>query len=342
MKYIVALAAMVACAACSSTAQQDEAGGAVARVGDRVITLGEVEERWKATNPAQHAQALQSLYDGRRAALDAIIAETLLADAAEDTGLSADAYAEAEISKRAKPPTDEDVESFYKANVAQMQGRSFEEMAPLIARFLDEQSRNSAREALIASLRRSGPNVGVTLEPPRHPVEVAASDPATGSDSAPVTIVEFSDFECPFCRQASPTLKKLQQAYGERVRVVWKDFPLTQIHPQAFKAAEAAHCAGEQGKYWEYHDRLFANQSALHSAALKGYASEMKLDTQQFEKCLESSKYAERVRGGMAMGTQLGVNSTPTLYINGRVIAGAYPYETLAAVVDEELARADE
>jgi protein-disulfide isomerase len=337
MKYLLAFVAVVACGGCSSLAQQKGEPEVAAQVGDRVITFDEVESRWQTANPAQHAQTMQSLYDGRRAALDAMIAEMLLADAAKDSGLSPEAYAEAEISKRAKSPTDQEVESFYRANIEQMQGKPLQEMAPLITRFLEEQSRSAAREDLIATLRRAGPEVRLSLEPPRHPVPVEASDPSTGSASAAVTIVEFSDFECPFCRQASPTLKKLQQAYGDKVRIVWKDFPLTQIHPQAFRAAEAAHCAGEQGRYWEYHDRLFANQEALQPAALKGYASELKLDTQRFNACLDGSKYAERVRDGVAMGTQLGVNSTPTLYINGRVIAGAYPYETLAAIIDEEL-----
>jgi protein-disulfide isomerase len=343
MTRILALVALAASCACSSVADtQDTASGVAAQVGDRVITLEEVEARWRMENPVQHAQAMQGVYDGRRAALDAMIAEILLAEAAEGSGLSPEAYAEAEIAKRASSPTDADVEGFYRANVGQMQGGTLEEMAPLITRFLEEQSRTAARDALIASLRRSGPDIQVSLETPRYPVDVDASDPSIGNASAPVTIVEFSDFECPFCRQASPTLKKLQEAYGDQVRIVWKDFPLTQIHPQAFKAAEAAHCAGDQGRFWEYHDRLFANQSALQPAALKGHASDMRMDTAQFNACLDESKYAERVRAGMEMGTRLGVDSTPTMYINGRAVAGAYPYETLAAIVDEELARAEE
>jgi protein-disulfide isomerase len=340
MRRILALVALAAACACSP-ASGDLEPGVAARVGDRVITMEEVEARWRSENPVQHAQAMQAVYEGRRAALDAVIAEMLLAEAAKGSGLSPEAYVEAEIARRATLPSDADVESFYRANIGQMQGGTLEDMAPLITRFLEEQARNSAREALVASLRRSGPAIRVSLDTPRYPVEVDASDPSMGSASAPVTIVEFSDFECPFCRQASPTLKKLQEVYGDKVRIVWKDFPLTQIHPQAFKAAEAAHCAGEQGRYWEYHDRLFASQDALQPAALKGYAADLKLNTQQFDACLDGSKHAERVQAGMALGTQLGVNSTPTMYINGRVVAGAYPYETLAAIVDEELARPD-
>jgi protein-disulfide isomerase len=134
-------------------------------------------------------------------------------------------------------------------------------------------------------------------------------------------------------------MKKVRDTYGDKVRVVWKDFPLTQIHPQAFKASEAAHCAGEQGKYWEYHDRLFANQQALMPEDLKKAATELGLDGGKFGACLDSSKFSERVRDGVASGTRLGVDSTPTFYVNGRRLSGAQPYEVFAAVIDEELSR---
>lgn len=339
MKHGPALAALLSLFACASSAQPQAPAGEAARVGDRVITLDEVERRWKESNPAEHSQALQKLYDGRRAALDAIIADMLLEEAARETGMSAAAYEEAEISKRVQTVDDDQVASFYRANISQMQGRSLEEMAPLITRFLEEQYRTEARQQVIAELRKAAPPIRVSLEAPRHEVAVESTDPSTGSASAPVTIVEFSDFQCPFCRQASPTLKRLQETYGDRLRIVWKDFPLTQIHPEAFRAAEAAHCAGEQGQFWPYHDRLFANQSALQPASLKSYAAELKLDTARFNSCFDSSKYAERVRDGIALGTSLGVNSTPTIYVNGRAFAGAYPYETFVGVIDEELQR---
>jgi protein-disulfide isomerase len=329
--------------ACSSAPAQQAAGNApsdvAARVGERAITVRELDERWRTTDPAQHAEAAQTLYDGRRAALDAIIADALLAEASKGKGLSPDAFAEAEIAKRVKPVTDADVVNFYQANQSQMQGRSLEAMTPAINRYLTDQQRTIAREALIAELRKGGPAVRVSLEAPRSQISVAATDPSLGSASAPVTIVEFSDFQCPFCQRVAPTLKQLREVYGDKMRVVWKDFPLTQIHPQAFKAGEAAHCAGDQGKYWEYHDRLFANQQALQIPDLKKHAADLGLDANAFSTCLDGSKYGERVRDGVSQGSKLGVNSTPTFYINGRRLSGAQPYETFTAVIDEELAR---
>jgi protein-disulfide isomerase len=179
----------------------------------------------------------------------------------------------------------------------------------------------------------------VLIDAPRRDVAIENTDPSLGRSSAPVTLIEFSDFQCPFCQRVAPTLKKLRETYGDKVRIVWKDFPLTQIHPQAFKAGEAAHCAGDQGKYWEYHDRLFANQQQLQPDELKKHAADLGLDAMAFNACLDSSKYGERVRDGVAQGQRLGVNSTPTIYINGRVLSGAQPYETFVSVIDEELSR---
>jgi protein-disulfide isomerase len=331
-------AAALSLLACSSAPAQGTEPAA--RVGSRVITMQELDERWRASNPQQHAQVRQALYEGRRGALDEIVAEMLIGEAAKAKGMSPEAYTEAEIARRAKPVTDADVVAFYQANLSQMQGRSLEAMSPAITRFLEEQQREAARQALVAELRKAGPPVEVMFDAPRVEVAIETTDPSIGSASAPVTLVEFSDFQCPFCRAVAPTLKRLRETYGDRLRIVWKDFPLTQIHPQAFKAGEAAHCAGEQGRYWEYHDRLFANQQALGPDDLKRYAAELGLDAARFHQCLDSSKYGERVRAGVALGTRLGVNSTPTVYINGRMVAGAQPYETFAAIIDEELSRA--
>jgi protein-disulfide isomerase len=334
----IALAALLVCG-CSSAVKQAGSSDIVATVGGHSVTLQDIDERWQKDEPAEHAETTQKLYEGRRKAIDAIIADFLLSEAAKGTGLSPEAFEEAELSRRMKPVTPADVEAFYRANVNEMGGRSFDTAAPLINRFLDQQHRAAARQDLIAELKTKDASVRVLLEAPRRTVKVENSDPARGNPSAPITVIEFSDFQCPFCLRANPTLKQLQQAYGDRLRVVWKDFPLTQIHPDAFKAAEAAHCAGEQGKFWEYHDTLFANQKALKPDDLQKYAADAKLDTERFSSCLTSSKYAGRVGDGVKLGNQLGVNSTPTLYINGRVIAGAYPFEDLKAIVDEELAR---
>jgi protein-disulfide isomerase len=338
------LAAAATLLACSSAPAQQPSGQApgdvAARIGDRTITVGELDAKWKSDDPAQNAEAVQMIYDGRRAALEAIIADSLLAEAAKGSGMSADGFLEAEIAKRVTPVTDAEVSAFYNANLNQMQGRSLESIAPTISRYLTDQRRAQARDALIGELRKKAPAIRVALDAPRMTVKVSAADPSVGSATAPITVIEFSDYQCPYCGRVEPTLRRLRAAYGDKIRFVWKDFPLTQIHPQAFKAGEAAHCAGDQGKYWELHDVLFNKQSELQLDDLKRHALTLGLNADAFNQCLDSSKYAERVRDGVSEGGQLGVNSTPTIFINGRRLSGAQPYEVFAEVVDDELARA--
>jgi len=338
MRRAVFLAAAGTLLACSSAPAQSPSDVA-ARVGGRAVTVKELDERWRASDAADQTETVQKLYDGRRAALEAIVADALLAEAAKSRGLSPDAYVEAEISKRVKPVTDTDVAMFYQENLAQMQGQPLSAVGPAITRYLTQQREDEARLALINELRKTGPTVRVLMEAPRFDVALADTDPAIGSAKAPVTLIEFSDFQCPFCLRVSPTLKKIRQTYGDKVRIVWKDFPLTQIHPQAFKAGEAGHCAAEQGKFWEYHDQLFGNQQALMPDDLKKHAASTGMDVERFTACLDTSKHAERVREGVAQGTRLGVNSTPTIFVNGRRVSGAQPYEVFAAVIDEELSK---
>jgi len=324
--------------ACSSQAQQP--ADVAARVGDRAITVKELDDRWQKEEPAQKAQAEQAIYDGRREALDAIVADMLVEQAAKSKGIPAEALVQAEVAKRQKPITDSDVRSFYVQNSERMQGRTFEQMSSAIQRYLQDQAQNAAKEDLIAELKKGGPAIRVVMDAPRTALTINPDDPSEGKADAPVTVVEFSDFQCPFCQRVWPTLKQLRMKYGDRMRLVWKDFPLTQIHPQAFVAAQAGNCAREQGKFWEYHDKMFGNQSALQPANLKQYAADVGLDTAKFDQCLDSSKYEARVQAALGVGGQLGITSTPTVYVNGRMINGAQPIEVFQSVIDEELARA--
>jgi protein-disulfide isomerase len=344
-----ATCAIVLTLACSAPAQEApgqpaEAGLAAsdvaAQIGDRTITVGEIDARWQQADPASHAQAIQQMYDGRKEALDAIVAEMLLGQAATAEGLALGPYTTAEVARRIQPVTDGQVLAFFQANQAEMQGRGMDVMGPVIRQYLEEQQRTAAHDALVAELRAGGPAIRRVLDAPRYQVDVSADDPALGNPSATVTLVEFSDFQCPFCARVMPTLKRVQEAYGDRVRLVWKDFPLTAIHPQAFGAAQAGQCAQEQGKFWALHDLLFANQQALEPALLKAYAADAGLDAEVFSACLDTAKYADRVQAQMGVGTGLGVRSTPTVFINGRMVSGAQPYEVFTKIIDEELERA--
>ncbi len=341
MRKVLTGAALVALLACSTEAQQPASGQDVAaRIGDRAITVKELDEHWRQNDPAGSAQAIQAFYDGRRAALDDIIATTVIEQAAKAKGMTAAAFTDAELARRAMPVSDTEIAIFYGENRGQMQGRSLEEMSGAIRNYLQNQRRQAAREALIAELRKAGPAVRVMIEVPRQQVVLAPEDPALGPATAPITLIEFSDFQCPFCQRVAPTLKQIKAQYGDKVRIVWKDFPLTQIHPQAFVAAQAGNCAREQGKFWEYHDVLFANQGALQPEFLKKYATDAGMDAAKFATCLDSGQFEARVTTALQAGGRLGIGSTPTVFINGRMVQGAQPLEVFTAVIDEELQRA--
>jgi protein-disulfide isomerase len=164
--------------------------------------------------------------------------------------------------------------------------------------------------------------------------------PFKGPERAAVTIVKFEDFQCPYCKTVQPTYQELLKRYNGKVKLVHKDLPLDALHPQARQAAEAARCAGEQGKFWEYHDALYANSPKAGVEELKSHAKEVGLNVSSFEQCFTSGKFKGLVQKDLSEGAQLGVTGTPTFFINGREISGAQPVEAFAAIIDEELGQA--
>lgn len=185
----------------------------------------------------------------------------------------------------------------------------------------------------------TGQEITPPQDVPRYDIPIGANDPSFGPEDAAVTIVEFSDFECPYCRRHNLEVKALiLAAYGDNIRYVFKDFPLTSIHPNAIPAAEAAHCADEQGQFWAYHERLFSMELGLSPASYLQYAETLGLDMESFTLCVEERRYAAAVQEDYAFAANLGVRSTPTFFINGLAVVGAQPFEVFAQVIEAELA----
>lgn len=185
------------------------------------------------------------------------------------------------------------------------------------------------------------PPLGTQQETRLNPGDLADDDPLLGNPDAPVTMVEFSDFECPFCgRFWRTTLPEIKERYIKtgKVKFIYRDFPITSIHSNAQKAAEAAECADEQGQFWAYHDLIFQHQDALGVANYKRWAAEIGLDTARFNSCLDAGKYTDEVAKDFRDGQAAGVTGTPTFFINGRSVVGALPFEQLASVIDAALA----
>ena len=173
---------------------------------------------------------------------------------------------------------------------------------------------------------------------PRYEVPISVDDPARGPEDAPITIIEFADFECPFCqRHAQQVFPRLLEEFGDQARFVYKDFPLSNLHPNAFPAALSAQCAQEQDAFWPYHDLLLSGRLELGRESYETYARQLGLETENFVNCLEEGRYAENVQADYDLGVQLGVASTPTFFINGIAVVGAQPYDLFAQIIQYEL-----
>lgn len=168
---------------------------------------------------------------------------------------------------------------------------------------------------------------------------VLAQAYSTGPDNAKVTLIEVSDFQCPYCQRHVATMDQIMKDYAGKVKRVWINFPLTSIHPYAMKAAEAGECAGEQGKFWEMHDKIFTNQSAITEDDLKGYAQDLGLNTTKFNSCLDDGKYTSKIQQQMAAAQAAGVTGTPGTFVNGELVKGAYPFDTFKQLIDTALAQ---
>ena len=344
LSLVLAAALSAACSeeptvAAQSAAPASNPDQVVAEVGGKKITLKDVDAKWEEFDAGERARVVQAMYQNRRNMIEQLIGEELVSNAAKAAGQTVPKFLEADAAKRLPVISEADVASFFEENKDRANGRTLEQLRGEIRPFLESRRTLQARAMLVEELKaKGGTPVKITLDPPRYNVPLVASDPVRGNPSAPVTIVEFSDYQCPFCARVNPTLDLVRNSFGDKVRIVFKDYPLPN-HAEAPKAAEAARCAGDQNKYWEMHDAMFANQRALGVPSLKQQARAMGLDGAAFDACLDSGKHAAAVQAGAELGSRMGVNSTPTLYINGRALVGAQPYDTFRQIIEEELAK---
>lgn len=308
-------------------------GEALAKLNGEVITDEEVR---KVAGP-KIAQAEMELFDVRKAALDQIIDDRLLEAAAKKEGTAKADFLKKSVFDKIKIE-DKEVEKFYNENKAQMQGKSLEGVKGNIRGFLFRDKHQKVYGDLLAGLRKKA-DLEVLIHAPKVEIE-EGDNPAIGPKDAPVKIVEFTDYQCPFCGKARPTVNQILKEYKGKVRYVIRDFPLG-FHKDAPKAHEAARCAGEQNKYWDFNKRLFENQREIKEEDLKKYAGEVKLKMDKFNECLSSGKYTAIVRENQEYGEKVGVSGTPAFFVNGRMISGARPFSAFKEIIDDELRAAD-
>lgn len=306
----------------------------VAEVSGQTITAGELEKEVAPQIEAIQSEYEKQLFEARKNRLEQLVIERIVKAEAQKKGMSEEEYIASEVDKSIPQPDDAQMQKMYEEAKSRLPpGTTFEQVKPQIAQFLTRQQRQEKMGALIDRLKKDA-GVKILLKAPRK--EVAATGPSKGPDNAPVTIIEFSDFECPYCSKAEDTVKQVMDTYAGKVKLVFRHYPLN-FHPNAQKAAEASACADDQGKFWALHEVLFQNQRALQVDNLKKYAEQVGLDTAKFNECLDSGAKAELVKKDMEAGSKVGVNGTPAFFINGIPLSGAVPFDQFKAIIDQEL-----
>ncbi|HUO04456.1 MAG TPA: thioredoxin domain-containing protein [Candidatus Binataceae bacterium] len=309
-------------------------GDVVATVGTHKITQRDLDKEMKVELDKMHQdlerQAAEILAkraedpELKRKLLEQMADDYLVKHAAKQANQTVPQYLKAQ-SSAGNGVTDEEVKALYDSN-RQWQSIPFIQIKTQLKAMMGQ-------EALVKRLRQDDP-VKILI---KGVVVNSGGHPAIGPANAPVTIVEFSDFQCPYCKAAEPTIKELVKKYGDKIRVVYMDYPLP-FHSHSAQAAKAARCANDQNKFWEFHDALFENQAKLDPDSLKATAKRLNLDSANFEACLAKPDYDIAVKKDVAEASKLGVDGTPAFFINGRKISGAQKPPAFEEIIDEELA----
>lgn len=302
----------------------------LAKINGKPITDAEVYERVK-----NRLRKLESqMFDIKMKGLTRMIDEKLLETEAEKRKISTDELVKKEVESKVVEPTEKEIDDFYAKFKDRLKNQPLEKVKSRLIAQIKAEKRQNAYSKLVDKLEKKA-KVEILIERPRVEISVD-DDPSQGKKGAPITLIEFSDFQCPFCKRVRPTLSKIMDTYKGKVYYVFRDFPLS-FHKNAEKAAQAANCAGDQDKYWKYNTHIWENQRELQIEKLKEYAKTLGLNESKFNECLDSDKYADEIAKDMKEGSAAGVTGTPAYFVNGIFISGAQPFENFKDIIDTEL-----
>jgi protein-disulfide isomerase len=308
---------------------QSNSSDVVVVVGGHKFTMAEVEQK----ESSRLLQARNTYYQSQKTAINHFIEEQVLEQKAQAEHLTVDELVQRDIASKVTDPTEDQMRVYYEGLGTE---DPFEKVRPQILSHIHDLRVAKVRAEYIKNLKGQT-DVAITIFPPGAEMSVDGA-PIIGAKNAPVTLVEYADYECPYCQAVYPDLKKLEHDFDGKLSVVFKDCPLP-MHSHAKKAAEAAMCAGSQGKFWEFHNMLFENRK-LEVPQLKEDAQSLGLNVAEFDKCLDSGAEAPKVQKGFEEAQALGLTGTPSFFINGHFYSGAMKYEALREVVEQELAAA--
>lgn len=340
------LGSLVVLGACSSGGSQD--GSIVKALPDNAVIVEFEGGKVTAKDVASEVQADIKKFNDEaiqayKQAAERVLMTKLLEAEAKKQGLKDPGELIAKVSG-ATTVGDEEVGDFIKKNKLEkgVQNPRTGKMEKVnkedVRRYLESTKKRSQTESFIRGLMANA-KVKQVLQEPKEVIPEDAHAPYLGAAKSKVVIQEFSDFQCPYCAGAHDTVKQLNAAYGDKIKIIFRQFPLESIHPEARPASIAALCAGQQKKFWPMHDKLFENQQTLNTESYKAHAKEIGLDTAAFEICIKDEKgeMSKLVDADMNLAQKIGVNSTPTFFVNGKKVAGAMGFEQFKTMIDQEL-----
>jgi len=304
----------------------------VATVGEITITRGDLEKAVKAQLIEVDNQRYEILEEG----LNNLVSEKLLSMEAQAQGKSLEDFQKEIMSAPVEEPSAETIQKVYDENKEQLGGKSLDEVKGRIVEFLKNQGRAQKAQAMLTDLRAKHPT-SIKLAPPVVEVSDAGRPSRGGGATAPILIVGFSDYECPYCKKGEEVIAEVMAAYGDKVRYVHRDYPLP-FHKNARKASEAARCAAEQGKFWEAHDAIFKAEAITDTNIVELIVA-TGVDKTKLDACIADGRTKVMVDEDMAAGGDVGVSGTPAFFVNGRMLSGAQPLDRFKAIIDAELAK---
>jgi protein-disulfide isomerase len=323
------LAVGICLSAPACLAVQPESDGkkdVVAQVSGKNLTMADLQQK----EGGKLLQAEYQFYLNRRKALEELIDNQLLEDAARKKNISLDQLLNTEIYKDIKDPTEDQLEVYYEGMDTK---EPYASIRDEVLNHIRELRRSKARAAFVENLRKEA-RIDIRLMPPSADVNTENAY-FTGPKDARVTLLEFADYECPYCQKVNPQVEQLRKEYGDKLQIIYKDFPLP-MHHSSEKAAEAARCAGEQGKFWEYHNVLFYSKQ-LEVSDLKEHARVLKLDGDRFDTCLDSGNETAAVKKDLEEAKSLGLTGTPSFFVNGHFFSGVVDYAVIRDMVNQQL-----
>jgi predicted DsbA family dithiol-disulfide isomerase len=320
-----------------STAQASATDTVVTWSGG-TLTLGDLSQAAEAELSRLEIGYLQNRHELMQQTANRIVIDSILETEAAAAGMEVDPWLESQVVAQVGEPSEEDLAIFHARNSQYFGGQPLDEVRAQLVEAWQQQSRAEAARVLLAELMDKH-KVHIDLpypDLPRIPME-GAGNPAKGPADAPITIIEFAEYQCSYCGKADAIMERLLTEYKGQIRLVFRDFPL-QFHDRAIPAAVAANCAGVQDKYWAMHDILMANQEALQDIDLEKYAFDAEVDMDAWRSCVaDPEPQVKEIMADMEAGSSAGVTGTPAFFVNGIFLSGALPYASFKEIIDREL-----